>query len=72
MICDDSAVIRAAIARILEADPAIRVVARAGNGQAALDALKLHDVDVIVLDVEMPVMDGLTALPRILAADPSL
>ncbi len=72
MICDDSAVIRAAIARILETDPEIRVVARASNGQAALDALKLHDIDVVVLDIEMPVMDGMTALPRLLAADPNL
>ena len=72
MICDDSPIIRTAIARILEADPAIRVVARAGNGQAALDALKLHDVDVVVLDIEMPVMDGLTALPKLLAAEPGL
>ncbi len=72
LICDDSAVIRGAIARILEADPMIRVVARAGNGQAALDALKLHDIDVVVLDIEMPVMDGLTALPLMLKARPGL
>ena len=72
MICDDSAVIRGAIARILEADALIRVVARASNGQAALDALKLHDVDVVVLDIEMPVMDGLTALPLLLKAQPGL
>ena len=72
MICDDSLVIRSAMARILESDPTIRVVARAGNGQAALDALKLHDVDVVVLDIEMPIMDGLTALPLLLAADPGL
>ena len=72
MICDDSAVIRAAIARILEADPHIRVVARASNGQAALDAQKLHDIDVVVLDIEMPVMDGLTALPLLLKAQPGL
>jgi two-component system chemotaxis response regulator CheB len=72
MICDDSAVIRAAIGRILEADPGISVVARASNGQAALDAQKLHDIDVVVLDIEMPVMDGLTALPLLLAADPGL
>jgi two-component system chemotaxis response regulator CheB len=72
MICDDSPVIRTAIARILEADPSIRVVARAANGQAALDALKLHDIDVVVLDIEMPVMDGLTALPKLLAAEPGL
>ena len=72
MVCDDSAVIRSAVARILEADPNIRVVVRAENGRAALDAMKLHDIDVVVLDIEMPVMDGLTALPLMLAADPSL
>jgi two-component system chemotaxis response regulator CheB len=72
MICDDSAVIRSAISRILETDPHIRVVARAMNGQAAIDALKIHDVDVVVLDIEMPVMDGLTALPLLLRADPGL
>ena len=72
LICDDSAVIRGAIARILEADPMIRVAARAANGQAALDALKLHDIDVVVLDIEMPVMDGLTALPLLLRAQPGL
>ena len=72
MICDDSAVIRGAIARILSADPGIVIAARASNGQAALDALKLHAIDVVVLDIEMPVMDGLTALPLLLAADPGL
>jgi len=72
MICDDSLVIRSAIARILESDPGISVVARVANGQAALDALKLHHVDVVVLDIEMPVMDGMAALPALLAADPGL
>ena len=72
MVCDDSVVIRGAISRILQADPMIHVVARAANGQAALDALKLHDCDVVVLDIEMPVMDGLTALPLLLRAQPGL
>ncbi len=72
MICDDSVVIRAAIARMLETDPAIRVVARAANGQAALAEMKRQSIDVIVLDIEMPVMDGLTALPLLLQADPSV
>lgn len=72
LIVDDSAVIRSATARILDADPAIKVVAKAEHGRAALAALKLHDIDVVVLDIEMPVMDGLTALPLLLEADPSV
>ena len=72
MVCDDSATIRGAVARILEADPTIRVVARVANGQLALDALKHMRVDVLVLDIEMPVMDGMTALPLLLRADPGL
>lgn len=72
MVCDDSLVIRGAIARMLEADPGIRVVARVANGQAALDELKRTPADVLVLDIEMPVMDGMTALPLLLRADPGL
>jgi two-component system, chemotaxis family, protein-glutamate methylesterase/glutaminase len=72
MICDDSAAIRGAIARILEADPAVKVVARVANGQLAIDELKRTSVDVVVLDIEMPVMDGMTALPLLLRADPGL
>jgi two-component system, chemotaxis family, protein-glutamate methylesterase/glutaminase len=72
MVCDDSAVIRGAISRMLEADPAVQVVARVANGQMAIDELKRTQVDVLVLDIEMPVMDGLTALPLLLRADPGL
>jgi len=72
MVCDDSAVIRGAVTRMLESDPAVRVVARAGNGQAAIDELRRTAVDVLVLDIEMPVMDGMTALPLLLRADPTL
>jgi two-component system chemotaxis response regulator CheB len=72
MVCDDSAVIRGAITRMLEADPAVQVVARVANGQMAIDELKRTQVDVLVLDIEMPVLDGLTALPLLLRADPGL
>lgn len=72
MICDDSVVIRSAIARMLEAEKQIRVVARVGDGKAALAEMERQPVDVIVLDIEMPVMDGLTALPLLLKAEPSV
>jgi two-component system, chemotaxis family, protein-glutamate methylesterase/glutaminase len=72
MICDDSAVIRGAVARMLEADPAVQVVARAANGQMAIEELKRTPIDVLVLDIEMPVMDGMTALPLLLRTDPGL
>jgi two-component system, chemotaxis family, protein-glutamate methylesterase/glutaminase len=74
MICDDSPVIRAALTRMLEADVDLHVVARAADGRAALDALRRApgSIDVLVLDIEMPVMDGITALPLLLQAEPGL
>jgi two-component system chemotaxis response regulator CheB len=72
MVVDDSAVIRGLLIRSLEADPEIRVLASASNGEMALTAIKRHDVEIVVLDIEMPVMDGLTALPKLLAAKPSI
>ena len=72
MVVDDSAVIRGLLTKTLETDPEIKVVSTVGNGQAAIDALKRNDIDVIVLDIEMPVMDGLTALPKLLEAKPGV
>jgi two-component system, chemotaxis family, protein-glutamate methylesterase/glutaminase len=72
MICDDSATVRGAIARMLESDPAIRVVAKVGNGQMAIEELRRTKVDVLLLDIEMPVLDGMSALPLLLHADPGL
>ncbi len=72
MVVDDSAVVRGLITRMLEEDPGFSVVASVGNGQMALSALERHAVEVVVLDIEMPVMDGLTALPLLLKADPDL
>ena len=70
MVVDDSAIVRGLIVQTLERDPALRVVARAANGEAALIELARTAVDVVVLDIEMPVMDGLTALPLILKLQP--
>ncbi len=72
MICDDSAVIRGALARILESDPDVAVVAKVENGKLAVDQVRAAQVDVVVLDIEMPVMDGITALPQLLRADPGV
>jgi two-component system, chemotaxis family, protein-glutamate methylesterase/glutaminase len=72
MVCDDSMVIRGAITRILDADPEIRVVAKVANGRAAVEEIRRTPVDVVVLDIEMPVMDGMAALPLLLEADPGV
>ncbi|MBV8870434.1 MAG: chemotaxis response regulator protein-glutamate methylesterase [Acetobacteraceae bacterium] len=72
MVCDDSVVMRAALARALESDPAVRVVARVADGKQALAEAQRQPIDVVVLDIEMPVMDGLTALPLLLRAVPRL
>ncbi|MGO8915134.1 MAG: protein-glutamate methylesterase/protein-glutamine glutaminase [Stellaceae bacterium] len=72
MVVDDSAVIRGLLTRSLEADPEVEVLASASNGEMALNALARHDIEIVILDIEMPVMDGLTALPKMLAAKPGL
>lgn len=70
MLVDDSAVVRGLFDRALNADGTIEVVASAGNGEVAINMLKKTQVDVILLDIEMPVMDGLTALPELLKIAP--
>ncbi|HZB93625.1 MAG TPA: response regulator, partial [Stellaceae bacterium] len=72
MVVDDSAVIRGLLTRSLEADPEVEVLASASNGAMALSALSRHDIEIVILDIEMPVMDGLTALPKLLAVKPGL
>lgn len=72
MIVDDSAVIRGILARTLESESGISVATTASNGEQAVRLLTQTPVDVIVLDIEMPVLDGLGALPRLLAIDRNL
>jgi two-component system chemotaxis response regulator CheB len=72
MVVDDSHVIRGLLSRTLDSDPGIKVVATAANGKAAVDEIAKHDIDVVVLDIEMPVMDGMTALPLLVAAKPGV
>ncbi len=72
LIVDDSAFIRRALKRILGTDPDFEVTASAANGHLALRALDEHEVDAVVLDVEMPVMNGIETLEAIRARDRSL
>lgn len=72
MIVDDSAVVRGMVSRWLEARADIVVVALAVDGLQALKKLEEHEIDVCVLDIEMPNMSGLEALPKLLALRPRL
>lgn len=72
MVVDDSSIVRGFLTRFLEEDPGIKVTAAVPNGQAALQELAEAAPDVVILDLEMPVMDGMTALPLLLAAKPAL
>lgn len=72
MVVDDSAVIRGFLTRYIDAAGDLKVVASAPNGQMALSTLDRQQVDVVVLDIEMPVMDGITALPLLLQRDPHI
>jgi two-component system, chemotaxis family, protein-glutamate methylesterase/glutaminase len=70
MIVDDSAVFRGLWSRILKTHPNIEVVTAAIDGQSALDAAKNHEIDVILLDIEMPGLTGLQVLPLLLKEKP--
>ncbi len=71
LIVDDSAVIRGLMNKALTADSSIMVVGSASNGQMAISLAADLRPDVMVLDIEMPVMDGITALPEIIRVSPA-
>ena len=72
LVVDDSAVIRTVITRTLTAQPDIDVVGTAFNGDIGVKSVAKLSPDVVILDIEMPVMDGLTALPLILKEKPGV
>lgn len=70
MLVDDSAVIRGALTRIIDRQPDITIISSLVNGEMAVSSARRTQPDIIILDIEMPVMDGLTALPLLLEAAP--
>jgi two-component system response regulator DesR len=61
LLADDQALVRGAMAALLDMEPDLKVVAEVGRGDEVLTAAREHDVDVALLDVEMPGMDGVAA-----------
>ena len=70
LIADDSAVMRSALSRLLQSDSEIKVVGLAKDGLNAIQQVGALDPDVVTLDVEMPVMNGIEALERIMRDHP--
>src|SRR5687767_10145313 len=70
LVVDDHALLRTGVANIINQEPDLRVVAEAGNGAEAVAAYERHQPDVTLLDLRMPVMEGVEAVRRIRERDP--
>ena len=71
LVVDDSSFFRRRVSEILNADPKLEVVACAVNGKEAVEAVTRLKPDVITMDIEMPVMDGISAVKEIMKAHPT-
>lgn len=72
MVVDDAIVARRLSARWIDAEPDMTVVACLCTGREAVDQIEQHDPDVVILDVDMPELDGIAALPLLLKKKPDL
>lgn len=71
LLADDQSLVRGALAALLSLEPDLEVVAEVGRGDDVLSAVLAHEVDVALLDVEMPGTDGITAARQVREAVPS-
>lgn len=67
LLADDQALLRAGFAMVIDSQPDLQVIAQAGNGREALDLIGVHTPDVVLMDIRMPIMDGLEATAQITA-----
>ena len=70
LVVDDSAFMRRVITDIIESEPQLTVVDTAKNGKEAIEKIRSMRPDVVTMDVEMPIMDGITALKEIMGEKP--
>ncbi|HHJ13656.1 MAG TPA: chemotaxis response regulator protein-glutamate methylesterase [Gammaproteobacteria bacterium] len=70
LVVDDSGFFRRRIVEILEVDPTLKVVGTAANGQEAVQQVPVLKPDVVTMDIEMPVMDGISAVREIMRSHP--
>lgn len=70
LVADDSAFMRTAISRMIQSDPDLHVIATASDGSETLQKIQEFDPDVVTLDIEMPKLDGLGVLRRLMADHP--
>ncbi|OUC98680.1 response regulator [Streptosporangium minutum] len=68
LVCDDQALIRTGFATIIDAQPGLEVVGECGDGRTAVDLARRLRPDVVVMDVRMPVLDGIEATRRLAGA----
>ncbi len=71
LVVDDSGFFRRRVKEILDSDPMIEVIGLAENGEQAVDAVKNLKPDVVTMDIEMPIMDGITATRKIMQTSPT-
>jgi DNA-binding NarL/FixJ family response regulator len=70
LLVDDHALLRTGVANIINQEPDLHVVAEAGNGVEAIEAFERHQPDVTVLDLRMPVMEGVEAIRHLRDRNP--
>src|SRR5207244_5132600 len=70
LIADDQALVRVGLRKILESEPETSVVGEAGDGEDAVSEARRLRPDVVLMDIRMPVLDGIEATRRIVAAQP--